>query len=276
MKLGVGGKRTAIAARSLSYTLVAVTVGLVAITTAFYSQGALSANPNANSSSSSLLSSPSVSSSSNSTTVQSSAVQAATALHRLVWAPNSPTVCGDRGFCFINATLGFSGNTTLTTTSSDTTIVRGNTTTIVHGFATTIIRTLTVTVSSCQPSGTLANHTSSATSTSCTSSVTTNVVRDGVFGSPVVYPVTATAFFRDAVTGQNVTTSAGLSVISFGCGIQPTGFSNCYIGGSVPPGHTYKVTVFITKEYYPCSLKITRAPCTSELLAPARTITVTV
>ena len=188
-------------------------------------------------------------------------------------------MCADRGFCFINATLGFLGNTTLTTTSSDTTIVRGNTTTIVHGFTTTIIRTLTVTVSSCEPlaNGTLAtNRTSSATSTSCTSSVETNVVRDGVFGSPVTYPVTATAFFQDAATGQNVTTSTGLSVISFGCGIAPTGFSNCYIGGSAPPGHTYKVTVFITKEYLPCSLKITGAPGTSELLAPSQTITVTV
>jgi hypothetical protein len=221
----------------------------------------------------------SVSSSSNSTTVRS-AVRAAAAQYLLVWAPNPLKVCGDLGFCFINATLGFLGNATLTTTASDTTIVRGNTTTIVHGFATTIIRTNTVTVS-CQPlaNGTLAtNHTSSVTSTSCTSSVETNVERDGVYGSPVVYPVMATAFFQDAVTGQNVTLSNGLSVIAFGCGIQAIGLSNCYIGGypRPPPGHTYKATVFITKEYYPCSLKIPGAPCTSELLAPSQTFTVTV
>jgi hypothetical protein len=267
-----------------SVALAGTVIAVATLLTVVFLAQVPAANPDAHSSSSSLGSSSSIFSSSSSTTGSSStpvqsAAQLSASQYPLVWAPNSPKVCGDLGECFINATLGFFGNTTLTTTSSDTTIIRGDTTTIVHGLTTNIIRTRTVTIS-CQPSGSNAtsatNHTSSVTSTSCTSSVTTVVATDGVFGSPAVsLTVWATAFFQDAVTGQNVTTSSGLSVIPFDCGIQATGFSNCYIGGSVPPGHTYKVTVFITKEYYPCSLKITAAPCTSQLLAPPETITVT-
>jgi hypothetical protein len=51
MRFKVGQRRTALAARSLSLALVAITVASVAITAAFFSQGALSPNPNDHSSS---------------------------------------------------------------------------------------------------------------------------------------------------------------------------------------------------------------------------------
>jgi hypothetical protein len=265
----VGQKRTAVAARNLSLVLSAITLVLIVITAAFLSQGTgfSSANPNVQSSS---LGSSSVSSSSVIQPVVQSPLP-----YPLVWAPNSPTVCVDQGECFIDAMLALSNGTSSTaSTSSTTTLVSNSTTTLVHGFTTIIIRTNTVTVS-CQPlaNGTLAtNHTSSVTSTSCTSSVTTNVERDGIYGSPSAF-LTAyvTAYVRDAVTGQNVTTSSGLTVITYGCGIPLTGFTHCLIGGHVPPGHTYKVTLFVTKTYLPCSLRPVNhpnLPCTLQLLAP--------
>ena len=248
MRLGVSRKRTAIAARSLSYALVVVTVGLVAITTAFYSQGALPANPNAYSSSSSLLSSSSVLSGSSSATAQP-AVQPANlsaAQYPLGWGPNPPTECGDRGICLINATLALSNGTSSTsTTVSTTTIINNTTTTIEHGYTTLIIR-------------------GNAT--------------DGIYGSPPAFETVAvTAYVRDAVTGQNVTTSSGLTVITYGCDIPQTGFARCLIGGHVPPGHTYKVTLYVTKTYLPCSLrpaKPANLSCEQQLLAPpSQTIT---
>jgi hypothetical protein len=188
------------------------------------------------------------SSSSFSSSVSSSAaVQPANqsaAQYPLVWAPNSPTVCADRGICFINATLALSNRTSSTsTTMSTTTIINNMTTTIVHGYTTTIIR---------------GNST------------------DAIFNYPPAFETVAvTAYFQDAATGQNVTTSSGAPTITFGCDIQATGFSNCYIGGSVPPGHTYKVTVFITKSQLPCQFQELDRPCTIPLLAPIKTITIT-
>jgi cytoskeletal protein RodZ len=71
MRFEASQKRNGLAARNLSLALVAITVGLAAITAAFFiSQDSLPANPDAHSSSSSLGSSSSVSSSS-STTVRS-------------------------------------------------------------------------------------------------------------------------------------------------------------------------------------------------------------
>lgn len=190
------------------------------------------ANPNVESSS---LGSSSVSISSNPTTVQS-AVQAAAAQYPLVWAPKTAlSGCDLAQFC-IDATLAFPGHEAANNNTSTTTITGGNATTIVISSTTTIIRT----------NGTAFVYPIGDTS----------------------YPVAAIAFVQDAVTGQNVTTGEGHSLIANSCFIQPAGFSHCYIGGNVPPGHTYKVTVFITKTYLPCSLHVASVPCTSELLAP--------
>lgn len=82
------------------------------------------------------------------------------------------------------------------------------------------------------------------------------------------YTVTATAFYRDVATGQNVTTSSS-------CYIPKTGYTYCYIGSFAGmPSGTYQVTVFITKDYLPCSLH--EPPlCESQLLAPPLTTTIT-
>ncbi len=143
---------------------------------------------------------------------------AATA-YPLVFAPNSPKVCagGIGDFC-VNSTLAFSGQTPgnpSNNTSSATTIIQGNATTIVHSSTKTIMR-----------------------------GVTTAYVYPADNKS---YPVDVTAFVQDAATGQNVTTSNGHSILRGLCYIQPTGFTNCYVVGGVPAGHTYKVTIYVTK-----------------------------
>jgi len=130
---------------------------------------------------------------------------------------------------------------------STTTIINNDTTTIEHGYTTLIIR-------------------GNAT--------------DGIYGSPPPFEIVAvTAYFRDAVTGQNVTTSSGLTVITYTCDVTQTGFTPCLIGGQVPPGHTYKVTLYVTKTYLPCSLlpaQPANLQCEKQLLAPpSPTITVT-
>jgi len=245
MRFEVGRRRTAIAARSLSYALVAVTVGLVAITTAFYSQGALPANPIAHSSSSSLLSSSSVLSSSSSTTAQP-AVQAAQ--YPLVWGPNPVSACDSGPIC-IDVTLGFLGQTATTnTTESATTIIANNTTTIINSSVTTYIKSNEI---------------------------------DYVQNNPVSsYVVTLSVYIQDAITGQNATTpGTGGPVVQSACDIQPTGFTNCTVyapySAGVPSGHPYKVTVFVTKNSLPCSLQEPGLQCSSLLLAPpSPTITV--
>jgi hypothetical protein len=184
-----------------------------------------------------------------------------------VWAPNSPTEGGCDTFPFcIYAKLAFSvqpatsndTSTLVTTTitgSSATTIVNGSDTTIVQGNATTIVRSSTTTI---------------------IHGITTNVVYPPENGS---YAVAVFAFVQDAVTGQNVTTGGGQSYIAADCNIQPTGFTECIAGGSVPAGHTYKITVFVTKGDLPCSIRPANDAnlyCTSQLLAPVSpTITVT-
>jgi hypothetical protein len=134
------------------------------------------------------------------------------ATYPLVFAPNSPKVCAEAQFC-INATLGFSGQTA-TIIPPATTVTGSNGTTIVHGSTTTIIR----------------------------GNATTEKLPD-LYSS---YSVYVTALVQDAVTGQNVTTSSGSSVITDLCYIQPTGFTHCYIVGHVPAARTFKVTVFVT------------------------------
>jgi hypothetical protein len=237
----VGQKRLALAEGNLSLVIGSITVGLIVITAAFFSQGtsSLPANPNDHSNS---LSSSSVSSS-NSTVIQSAA-PSAVLQYPLMWAPNSPTVggCDTLPFC-IYAKLGFSGIATLAPsnhTSAASTTIQGNATTIVRSSLTTIIQ-----------------------------GVTTSYVYPPENGS---YPVAVFGLVQDAVTGQNVTTGSGqLGLIGGGCLIQPTGFTECLAGGSVPPGHTYKITVFVTKTYLPCSIRpanLANLHCESQLLAP--------
>jgi hypothetical protein len=241
MGLGVRQKRTAIAARSLSYAIVAVTVGLVAITTAFYSQGALSANPNAHSSSSSLLSSSSVLSSSSS--AAQPAAQASTSLYPLVWGPNPPGV-SDPGTFSLTFMLGIAGQTATTNSTSNssaTTIIQGNVTTIINASTTTII-----------------------------SGNDTNVIFPAVTGTSDV--VTIAAYVQDAVTGQNATRPDGEGpIVESSCDLQPTGFTQCGVDApfalSVRSGDSYKVTLFVTTGYLPCSLTHVSL-CASKLLAP--------
>jgi hypothetical protein len=248
MRFGVGQKRTAVAAGNLSLALVAITVGMAAIAAAFFvSQGSSPATPNVHSSSSSLLSSSSVLSSSSS--AAQPAAQASASQYPLVWAPNSPTEGGCDTFPFcIYVRLGFSGTATLppsNQTSSATTVIQDNTTTIVFESTTTYM-----------------------------SGVSTGVVYPQENDS---YLVAVFAFVQDAVTGQNITTSSGQSSIGGLCAIQPTGFTECVAGGGVPPGHTYKVTVYVTKGDLPCSIRPANHPDSvcSQLLAPVQTITVT-
>ncbi len=82
------------------------------------------------------------------------------------------------------------------------------------------------------------------------------------------YTVTATAFYQDVSTGQNVTTSSS-------CYIPKTGYTYCDVGSFAGmPSGTYQVTLFITKQYLPCSLH--EPPlCESQLLAPPLMTTVT-
>jgi hypothetical protein len=228
MRFQAGQKRNGLAAANFFLVLSAITVGLIVVTAALISQGtsSLPTNPNDYSSSSSLGSSSSVFSSSSSfiqSTVQSSSVSSNSSLSQsaaqypLVWGPNPVTACSGIAFC-VYATLGFSGQTATNDTSSATTIIQGNATTIIISSTTTIM-----------------------------SGVSTGVY----FPSPnASYPVTVTAFVQDALTGQNATTPNGVPFVASTCYIQPTGFTKCIVGAPympvVPPGHLYKVTVFVT------------------------------
>jgi hypothetical protein len=250
MRFQVGQKRIGLAAGNFFLVPCAITVGLVVIAAALISSqgtGSLPVDSNEVHSSSSLGSSL-VSSSSSSTTAQP-AVQPANhsaAQYPLVWAPKPVGVgCDEFPFC-IEAVLGFAGHTaTSSITSTAITVVQDNTTTIVFESTTTYM-----------------------------SGVSTGVVYPPENDS---YLVAVFAFVQDAATGQNVTTDSGQSYIGGGCGIQPTGFTDCYAGAGVPLGHTYKVTVYITKGDLPCSIRPAGASvvCTSQLLAPTQTITVT-
>jgi hypothetical protein len=83
------------------------------------------------------------------------------------------------------------------------------------------------------------------------------------------YTVTATAFYQDVATGQNVTTSSA-------CYIPKTGYTYCDVASFAGmPSGTYEVTLFITKDYLPCSLHESPSPCESQLLAPPLTTTIT-
>ena len=191
--------------------------------------------------------------SSSSFAVQSSSVSSSSSLNQsafqypLVWAPKPVGVgCDYFPFC-IEAVLGFAGHTeTSNLTSTATIVVQDNTTTIVFESTTTYM-----------------------------SGVSTGVVYPPDNAAIVV---SVWAFVQDAVTGQNVTTDSGQYYVGGGCGIQPTGFTDCYAGAGVPPGHTYKVTVYVTKgDLLPCSIRPAGAnfACTSQLLAPIQTVTVT-
>jgi hypothetical protein len=265
MRFEVGQKRIAIAARNLSLVLSAVIVGVIVIAAAISSQegtssSSLAANPNnVNSSSSSLGSSSSVSSSGSSTNTQSSTVQSSvqqssssssfvqqssSSQYALAWAAKPLNGCNLDQFC-LDAMLSFPGQQTVTSTSTEITTVTGsnNVTTIFSNSYTLIV----------------------------SDSQTVNIIGPSLNYS---YQVGAFAYLQEAATGQNVTTHEGNSFIGNSCAIQPTGITNCYIGGNVPSGHTYKVTVYITKGGLPCPLASADESCTSQLLAPLLTTTV--
>jgi hypothetical protein len=201
-------RRTALATGNLSLVLCAIVLGLTLVSTVFFSQvtSFIPTNANADSKPNG---SPAVSRSGS--PANQPAVPSA-ASYPLVFAPNSPKTCEEAQFC-VNATLGFSGQTA-TNIPPATTVTGSNGTTIVHGSTTTIIR----------------------------GNATTEKFPD-LYSS---YSVYVTALVQDAVTGQNVTTSSGSSVITDLCYIQPTGFTHCYVVGQVPGAHTLKVTVFVT------------------------------
>ena len=179
------------------------------------------------------------------TSVQSSTVSSNSSLSQstvqypLVWGPNPVSACAGIAFC-VYATLGLSGQTATNNTSSATTIIQGNATTIVRSSVTTIIRA----------NSTAFDYPSPNTS----------------------YTVTLSAFVQDAVTSQNATTPNGIPVVASGCYIQPAGFTQCIVGAPympvVPSGDPYRVTVFVTMNYLPCSLQKANLQCSSQLLAP--------
>jgi len=263
MRFEVGRKRIGLAAGSFFLVLCAITVGLIVIAAALISsQGTGSLPANSNSVNSSSPGSSSVFSSSSSfiqSTVQSSSASSNSGLNQsatqypLVWAPKPVGAgCDEFPFC-IEAVLGFAGHTaTSSITTTATTVIQDNTTTIVFDSTTTYM-----------------------------SGVSTGVVYPP---DNAAIAVSVWAFVQDAATGQNVTTDNGnLSYIGGDCGIHATGFTNCYAGGSVPPGHTYKVTVYVTEltnghDILPCSIRPASLPnlsCTTQLLAPIQTLTIT-
>jgi hypothetical protein len=231
----VGQKRLAVAGGNLSLVLGSITVGLIVIIAAFFSQGNGSLPANANGHSSSLSSSVFSSSSS---TVQPAA-QAAAIPYPLVWGPNPVRACSGWNFCII-ATLGFADNATLTTITSVTTIIQGNATTILGGSTTTIIRNNGTTYE-------------------------TNPITS--------YHVDIYALVQDAVTGQNATGPSG-PVIANVCHIHPTGFSQCIVEAPftpvAPSAPHYKVTLFVTSGGLPCTIRIAGLICSSssQLVAP--------
>jgi hypothetical protein len=225
-----------------------IVVAMVAVGIAAYSVvgvGTIPSNPRTSASS---IQSPS-SLGSSSIPGTSSATTQSSVRYPLMWAPKPLGTCDYLAFC-IEAELGFSGASTAAPSSNAslaTTIIYGNATTIVDSSTTTIIQGISTTFEPPPENGS--------------------------------YSVAVTAFVQDAATGQNVTTSSGLTVITNDCDIQPAGFTGCYIVGAVPSGHSYKVTVFVTKTYLPCSLRPADAAslqCESQLLAPvSQTITLT-
>jgi len=230
-----------IAVSMVSAALI-VLIAIAAVAGAYFvSSGSLSASTASTTTSSSAISrsgsSPTTNQSSPSTTIQQ---------YPLVWQSTSPTVCDMNSFCVV-ATLGFSGKTA-TPSESTTTITGSNGTTVVVSSTTTIIRT------SPYPQTTVIEPRQNAS-----------------------YVVVVTAFVQNALNGQNVTTSSGQSSLGESCAIQPSGFTHCIISApSGLPSGTYKVTVFVTKEYNPCSIRVAGYPCTSQLLAPpSQTITIT-
>ena len=200
-------------------TWIATIIAVVAVAgIAAYSVEDIGSTPSSSGTSTPDDSSSSLASSTSSSSVIQSSNQS-TVQYPLVWGPTPLSVCEGPAFC-INATLAFPGQQATNGTSSATTVTEGNATTIVRDSTTTVVQGVSTT---------------------------------WVFPSPVTtYPVAVTAFVRDAVTGQNATTNtpSGTPVISNSCDIQPTGVTHCLVGApyvpSVPSGHPYDVTVFVT------------------------------
>lgn len=200
-------KRAGLGAWHASLVLSAITAGIIVISMVFISQGTSPLPPNANGHPNPL--------------GQQAVSNNSAAQYPLVWASNSPKTCegGPGNFC-INATLAFSAQVAANTsnnTSSATTIIQGTATTMIHSSTKTIIRSNGAYTAFIYPSDNKS------------------------------YPVDVTALVQDAVTGQNVTTSGGHSILRGLCYIQPTGSTNCYVAGGVPTGQALKVTISVTK-----------------------------
>ena len=241
MRFEVGRKRIGFAAGNFFLVFCAISVGLTVIAAALISSQETSSSPtsaNDHSSSSSLGSSTSVVSS-NSSAVQTTA-QASAPQYPLVWGTTPPVTCeGTGGFCITNVYLGFAGQNT-TNTSSVTTMIQGIWPTVINSSTTTLTNAITI-FPPVNDSGT--------------------------------YIVDISAYVQDAVTGQNATRPDGEGpVLGNSCNLQPTGLTNCGVdapfGLSVPSGDHYRVTLFVTAQYEPCSLEPAGSLCASTLLAP--------
>lgn len=234
MNLEVGKRSTAFTARSLALVLVAVTFGLIAIAAAYSSLG--TGTPPATSSgrlSSSL--------SSSSSTIQSSLLQQSSVVgYPLAWGTTRPVTCeGTGGFCLTDIYLGFAGQNT-TNTSSVTTMIQGIWPTVINSSTTTVTNVITI----------------------------FPPVNDT--GTTIV---DIFAYVQDALTGQNATRpDGGGPVVGNSCNLQPTGLTKCGVdapfGLAVPSGDPYRVTLFVTSQYEPCSLLRPGSLCASQLLAP--------
>jgi hypothetical protein len=180
----------------------------------------------------------STASSGSDSTVQSVA-RSTVSQYPLVWGTTPPVTCeGEGGFCLTKIYVGFAGQNA-TNTSSVTTMIQGIWATVVNSSTTTLTNAITI----FPP----VNNTG------------TSIV--------AIY-----AYVQDAVTGQNATRPDGDGpVLGNSCNLQPTGLTDCGVdapfGLSVPSGDHYKVTLFVTSQYEPCSLRPAGSLCASTLLA---------
>lgn len=182
-----------------------------------------------------------------SSTTRPSIVQLSSAVqYPLRWGTSPPVTCeGTGGFCLTDIYLGFAGQST-TNTYSATTMIQGTWTTVVNSSTTTVTNAITISPP--------VNNTGT-------------------------YIVDVYAYVQDAATGQNATGPDGEGpVLGNSCNLQPTGLTDCGVDApympSVPSGGHYRVTLFVTAQYEPCSLRPGGPPCASKLLAPPIAFTI--
>jgi hypothetical protein len=150
--------------------------------------------------------------------------------------------------------IGFSANATIQRAAASSTTITGSD-------AITVIRYGNVNVT-----------------TVITSSGGINVTRIGRGPDNTSHPVYIFALIQNVTTGANVTVIGGGPILGGLCYLQPTGYTRCHVSGVVlgggPAMNTYKVTLFVTKSFLPCSLSPGNETCASQLLAPPLTATV--